>query len=81
MKNPEKVPGDLKQKLSQTGLWDIEPINLFRINWKNEPIPKGGKFGNVKFIEFPQSLTGAPARIIALGGKWFLTGAHKVGAA
>ena len=36
--------------------------------------------GGVNFIEFPSSLTGVPARIIALVGKWFPTGAHKVGA-
>jgi len=32
-------------------------------------------------MEFPQSLTGVPARIIALEGKWMPTGSHKVGAA
>ena len=32
-------------------------------------------------MEFPSSLTGTPARIVALVGKWFPTGAHKVGAA
>ena len=32
-------------------------------------------------IEFPSSLTGRDARIIAMVGKWFPTGAHKVGAA
>ena len=42
---------------------------------------KGGGFGGVNFLELPSSLTGIPARIIALVGKWFPTGAHKVGAA
>ena len=41
----------------------------------------GGQFGGVNYIEFPSSLTGTRARIIALVGKWFPTGAHKVGAA
>ena len=36
---------------------------------------------DVNYIEFPWNLTGTPARIIALVGKWFPTGAHKVGAA
>ncbi len=31
-------------------------------------------------LEFPPALTGVPARIVALVGKWFPTGAHKVGA-
>ena len=41
----------------------------------------GGAFGDVNYIELPSSLTGVPARIIGLVGKWFPTGAHKVGAA
>ncbi|MEJ2302842.1 MAG: pyridoxal-phosphate dependent enzyme, partial [Anaerolineales bacterium] len=63
------------------GLWDVNPLNLFRITWKNEPVPHGGGFDGVNFIEFPSSLTGVKARIVALVGKWFPTGAHKVGAA
>ncbi len=81
MKNPTLVPELIKEKLSTTGLWDLKPENLFRITWKNESIPSGGGFGDVNFIEFPSSLTGTEARIIALVGKWFPTGAHKVGAA
>jgi cysteine synthase len=38
-------------------------------------------FGGLNYVEFPESLTGTPARIVALVGKWFPTGAHKVGAA
>jgi cysteine synthase len=63
------------------GLWDVDPRNLFRISWKNEPVPRGGGFGGVNYLEFPPSFTGVEARIIALVGKWFPTGAHKVGAA
>ncbi|MBN2043868.1 MAG: pyridoxal-5-phosphate-dependent protein subunit beta [Anaerolineales bacterium] len=80
-KNPELIPADIKQKLAGKGLWDIDPLNLFRITWKNEPVPTGGGFGGVNYIELPSSLTGTRARIIALVGKWFPTGAHKVGAA
>jgi cysteine synthase len=54
---------------------------LFRITWHNAPNPQGGGFGGVNVLELPPSLTGVPARIIALVGKWFPTGAHKVGAA
>jgi len=81
MKDPTLIPDEMKQSLSGIGLWDLEPENLFRITWKNEPKPMGGGFGGVNFIEFPSSLTGTKARIIALVGKWFPTGAHKVGAA
>ncbi|NPV85566.1 MAG: pyridoxal-phosphate dependent enzyme [Anaerolineae bacterium] len=80
-KNPEMVPNNIKGELNSIGLWDIHPRNLFRITWKNEPVESGGKYGGVNYIEFPSSLTGTPARIIALVGKWFPTGAHKVGAA
>lgn len=80
-KNPDLIPDKVKEELKSTGLWDITARNLFRITWKNEPIPTGGGFGGVNYMELPKSLTGVNARIIALVGKWFPTGAHKVGAA
>ena len=80
-KDPNLVPAEIKAQLAKIGLWDVDPRNLFRITWKNEPKPKGGGYGGVNYVEFPSSLTGVPARIIALVGKWFPTGAHKVGAA
>ena len=81
MKNPAIIPNKVKDELKTIGLWDLNPRNLFRITWKNEPISQGGGFGSVNFLEFPSSFTGTEARIIALVGKWFPTGAHKVGAA
>ncbi|MEZ5149243.1 MAG: pyridoxal-phosphate dependent enzyme [Bacteroidales bacterium] len=57
-----------------------ELLNLFRITWKNESVEFGGGFGKVNYIELPKSLTGVDARIIMLIGKYFPTGAHKVGA-
>lgn len=80
MKAPENAPAKVKDGLKKTGLWDVSPLNLFRITWRNEPVESGGLFREVNFLEFPSSLTGVPARIIALVGKWFPTGAHKVGA-
>jgi cysteine synthase len=81
MKNPELIPDKIKSELAQIGLWDVNPRNLFRITWKNEPIEQGGGFNGVNYMEFPPSLTGTDARIIVLVGKWFPTGSHKVGAA
>ena len=81
MKDPSLIPDAMRKSLSSVGLWDVNPRNLFRITWKNGPVPAGGGFGSVNFVEFPRALTGVPARIIALVGKWFPTGAHKVGAA
>jgi cysteine synthase len=80
-KNPELIPQIIKDKLKKTGLWDFNPLNLFRISWKNEPVGFGGLFGPPNYIELPKELTGVNARIILLVGKWFPTGAHKVGAA
>jgi cysteine synthase len=71
----------VKEELGKIGLWDVHPRNLFRITWHNAPQPQGGGFGGVNWMELPPSLTGVPARIIVLVGKWFPTGAHKVGAA
>jgi cysteine synthase A len=80
-KDPELVPAKIKERLKEIGLWDLHPYNLFRITWKNEPREKGGLFGPVNYMELPKALTGVEARIVALIGKWFPTGAHKVGAA
>jgi cysteine synthase len=80
MQNPELIPDSIKEKLSHTGLWDVDPVNLFRITWKNQPIEQGGTFGAVNYVEIPKELSGTKARILALVGKWFPTGAHKVGA-
>ncbi len=80
MRNPDLIPNNIKEDLSGLGLWDVNPRNLFRITWKNEPKEKGGRYDGVNYIELPKELTGVNARIIALVGKWFPTGAHKVGA-
>ncbi len=80
MKDPSLIPDRIKEELRGIGLWDLVSRNLFRITWKNEPVSTGGSFGGVNYIEFPKNLTGVEARIIALIGKWFPTGSHKVGA-
>lgn len=76
---PETIPDAIKQRLQPIGLWDIDPLNLFRITWKNDI--ETGLFGPPDYFELPSSVTGVPARIIGLVGKYFPTGAHKVGAA
>ncbi|MEG2420934.1 MAG: pyridoxal-phosphate dependent enzyme [Oscillospiraceae bacterium] len=80
MKHPETVPEKVQSKLKSVGLWDVNPLNLFRITWKNQPVQQGGLFGAPNYIELPPSLTGVPARILCMVGKWFPTGCHKVGA-
>ena len=81
MRDPSaNVPGYIKDKLRNVGLWDINPLNLFRITWKNERVMNGGLYGGTNYIELPSALTGVEARIICLVGKYFPTGCHKVGA-
>ena len=80
-KDPGLVPAGISARLKDVGLWDMDPANLFRITWKNEPVAHGGGFGEGNWIEFPRALTGVDATIIGIVGNWFPTGAHKVGAA
>ena len=81
MRDPSLIPADVRQSLAAVGLWDLHPLNLYRITWHNEPRAHGGGFGPVNFVEWPSALTGVEARIVSLVGQWFPTGAHKVGAA
>ena len=81
MKDPAHVSLKIKHELGTIGLWDVNPRNLFRITWHNEPKARGGGFDGVNYLELPACLTGTTARIVVLVGKWFPTGAHKVGAA
>jgi len=79
--DPGKAPPGIAARLRDVGLWDLDPANLFRITWKNEAVEHGGGFGQGNWIEFPPALTGVDATIVGILGKWFPTGAHKVGAA
>ena len=79
LRNPETIPDAVTSRLGRVALWDINPLNLFRITWKNDM--STGLFGGVNVLEIPRALTGVNARIIGLVGKYFPTGAHKVGAA
>ncbi|MBL6975784.1 MAG: pyridoxal-phosphate dependent enzyme, partial [Deltaproteobacteria bacterium] len=78
LKDPALIDPGIVQRLKAVGLWDVHPLNLFRITWKNDP--ETGGFHGVNCLELPPQLTGVKARIIGLVGKYFPTGAHKVGA-
>lgn len=81
MKDPSKIPAEIKEKLKTTGLWDIDPVNLFRISWKNQPVKEGGLYNDLpNYIEIPSEISGVKARIFAMVGKYFPVGCHKVGA-
>ena len=81
MVDPNRIPEHAKDALNNVALWDVDPSNLFRITWYNDPVNSGGGFGGPNYIELPSNLTGVEATIVAMVGKWFPTGAHKVGAA
>ena len=80
MREPSLVPDPIRMTLAEIGLWDVHPANLYRITWKNQPEERGGLFGGVNHLVLPKALTGSPANILVLVGRYFPTGAHKVGA-
>jgi cysteine synthase A len=80
MKDPGKIPAAIKDQLSNIGLWDLHSANLYRISWNNEQKDSGGLFGGVNHFVLSPELTGCRANIIMISGRWFPTGAHKVGA-
>jgi cysteine synthase A len=79
LRDPSLIPAAVRAKLKRVGLWDVNPLNLFRITWKNDL--RTGLYGGVNCLEIPPAITGVKARIVGLIGSYFPTGAHKVGAA
>jgi cysteine synthase A len=80
MKDSGKIPAAIKDQLKNIGLWDLHSANLYRISWNNEQKDSGGLYGGPNHFILPPELTGCRANIIMLSGRWFPTGAHKVGA-
>ncbi len=78
MKDPDKIPAKVKARVKERRLWDVDSWNLFRVTWKNDY--GSGLYNGVNYIELPKEITGVDARILALVGKFFPTGSHKVGA-
>lgn len=79
MRDPATIDPAIVAALARVDPQAIDPLNLFRITWRNDPETRG--FGEVSVFEIPAQLSGVPARIAGLIGKYFPTGAHKVGAA
>ena len=78
LKHPHTIPNNVQEKLKRIDLQDLHPLNLYRINWSNDN--ETGGIGNINYLEIPREITGIKARVIGLVGKFFPTGAHKVGA-
>ena len=36
--DPTLMPEGIREELRDIGLWDLNPRNLFRISWKNDPV-------------------------------------------
>ena len=79
LRDPSRVDPAIRRTLPSVDMQAVDPRNLFRITWHNDPA--NGGFGPVNALEIPPALSGVPARIVGLVGKHFPTGAHKVGAA
>jgi cysteine synthase len=74
MLHPEKIdPKTRKQALAAKEKDPLDPINLYNVSWK-------GGDGKVRYFVVPKELTGVEANIVAIYGRDFPTGSHKVGA-
>ena len=81
-KDPTLVPDAIKQKLKKTlacGTWTRPTCFVSHGRMSLSNMAAASAKGN--WIEFPPALTGVDATIVGIVGKWFPTGAHKVGAA
>ncbi len=81
MADATNIPENVRDDLMKIGRDDVHPRNLYRVSWENERKESGGLYGEANYLEIPKALTGVSARIVGLAGKFFPTGAHKVGAA
>ncbi len=79
LRDPSRIPDSIRRRLRGIDMQEPHPLNLFRINWHNDP--ETGLFGDVNSFRFPPQLTGVDTEIFAVVGKHFPIGAHKVGAA
>lgn len=79
LRDPSLIPPSIRRRLARVRMSEVNPLNLFRITWKNDL--RSGLYGGVNSFEVPREITGIKARVIGLIGSYFPTGAHKVGAA
>ncbi len=74
MRNPLLLPPALRQAANDARGDELNPINLFNINWKHTG-------DSVDRIVLPKELTGVQANIVVLSGRTFPSGSMKVGPA
>ena len=74
MLHPNTVDKKIREKAVKAKSDELDPINLFNINWRDEN-------NKVNKIVLPKEMTGVDANIVVLLGKYFPSGSHKVGPA
>ena len=74
MAHPSHIDPEIREKALEGKKNELDPINLFNINWKDE-------FNRVHKIVLPKEMTGVDCNIVVLLGKYFPSGSHKVGPA
>ena len=81
LSDPSKIPVDVVKKLQKIDASEAHPLNLYRINWYNDPNGKG--FCEVPYyFELPKAITGIDTKIVIMPGAFFpMVQCHKVLAA
>ena len=81
LSDPSKIPAEVIERLKDVDPNEPHPLNLFRINWYNEP--KGRAFGKLPYyFVLPKEITGVDAKIVVLSGAFYpMVQCHKVLAA
>lgn len=81
LSDPSKIPTEIIKALQNVDPNEAHPLNLYRINWYNEPEGRG--FRDVPYyFEVPKAITGIDAKIIIMPGAFFpMVQVHKVLAA
>ena len=74
MRNPLLLPPSVRKAANDARKDELNPINLFNINWKNTS-------DTPERIVLPKELTGIQANIVVLSGRTFPSGSMKVGPA
>ncbi len=75
MLHPDQIAPEVRERALDLKTRDpLDPVNLFNISWRDGN-------GVIYYCVLPKQLTGVDANIVALYGKDFPTGSHKVGTA
>ncbi|HBM15504.1 MAG TPA: pyridoxal-5'-phosphate-dependent protein subunit beta [Lentisphaeria bacterium] len=79
--DPSKISPEIVKALENIDRDEAHPLNLYRINWYNDPNGKG--FKEIPYyFEVPKALTGVDAKILVMPGAFFpMVNVHKVLAA